>query len=194
MAVSPMGTRRPASGTGADVDNDTGLLNRARAGDVAAFSTLIKSHDERMRGLAWQLLGDQAAMDDALQNAYLNAWRRLDSLHGASFGAWLWRIVHNTCIDIHRSRSRHATVSIETVAEPHIEVDTATRFAERSALREALLELPVDQMTAIVLVDAEGFSYEAAANHLDVPVGTVASRVNRARRAMRVRLSAGGLQ
>lgn len=180
--------RRRSSGS-----DDQRLVAAAQAGDVAAFSELISRYDDRMRGLAWQLLGDRVAMDDVLQDAYLKAFRSLGGFRqDAAFSSWLYRIVQTTCIDRHRRRARRPQVSLEVVADPRDHAaDPATEVARRDALRSALGELPEDQMAAVLLVDAEGLSYAEAAEMLDVAAGTIASRVNRARTKLRMSLETG---
>ena len=162
------------------------LIDQARSGDKAAFSDLIRTHDHKMRGLAFQLTGNQHAMDDVLQEAYLKAYRAMPRFRGDSaFGTWLYRIVYNSCIDYQRASARRDAVSFETVgdlADPQAFED---QVADAQTVAQALRVLPPGYMAAIVLVDAEGLSYTEAGSVLGVPVGTVASRLNRARASIR---------
>jgi RNA polymerase sigma-70 factor (ECF subfamily) len=165
------------------------LLADARSGDRHAFGLLLRSHDERMRGLAWKLLGDRDRMDDALQEAYVKAWRSLAGFrHEADFGTWLYRITYNACVDELRRATFRPT--------PYDWTDTADQPAvggpgpERRAVAadtvaRLLARLPADQRATVVLVDGEGFDNQTAAEILGVAVGTVASRLSRARAAMR---------
>jgi len=167
------------------------LIRRAQLGDHRAFTDLIRSCDDRMRGLAYRLLGSQAAMDDALQDAYLKAYRKLGTYDGrAAFSTWLYSVVYRTCLDHLRKRKRRGEVSLEAVVETGTDGPThEERAATQDAVRRALAELPPDQAAAVCLVDGEGLSYDEAAQILDVAPGTVASRLNRARAALRALLT-----
>lgn len=169
------------------------LVRDAQLGDHRAFTSLIRSADDRMRRLAFRLLGSQAAMDDALQDAYLKAYRHLCTYKGhAAFSTWLYRIVYRTCLDHLRTRSRRAEVDLDlehtTVADT---ADHAARTADADALSSALGALPDDQAAVVLLVDGEGLSYAEAAAVLDVRSGTIASRLNRAHTALRTALDEG---
>ncbi len=178
MAVATM----PASGP-------LRMLEGAQAGDQHAFGLLLRSHDERMRALAWKLLGDRDRMDDALQDAYLKAWRSLGSFRGdADFGTWLYRITYNACMDELR-RGAHRPTPYDwsaTGEQPAVRGAGPERHAVASDSVERLLAtLPPDQRAVVVLVDGEGFDNQTAAGMLGVPVGTVASRLSRARATLR---------
>lgn len=183
--------------------DDAHLLAAARTGDAAAFTALVRRHDDRARALAWSLLRDPAAMDDALQEAYLKAWRSLVGFRGdAAFGTWLHRIVRNTCLD--HLRRRRPTVALVDDG-PHDDPDAAWRApagglrderapapdaaGERMAVADALATLDPDTRLALVLVDRDGHPYDEVAELLGVPVGTVASRLHRGRRALRAALA-----
>lgn len=156
--------------------------------DRAAFAALVRRCDDRLRGLAYKLLaGDADRMDDVLQDAYLRAYVSFGSFRGdADPGTWLYRIVTNTCIDELR-RTRRRPTPVDTVGWEGPDVvpgpDTAVGAADL-ALR-ALKDLPVDQRAAVVLVDGEGWDYESAAELLGTAPGTLASRLSRARAAVR---------
>ncbi len=163
------------------------LLRRAQTGDHAAFTSLIRDCDERMRRLAHRVIGEPAGADDALQDAYVKAYRKLSTFDGQSaFSTWLYTIVYRTCLDQIRSRNRRAEVGLFAAGEqPSTGIDHPTRHAESDALAHALRGLPPDQMAAIVLVEVDGCTYEEAATILGVAEGTISSRVTRARRALR---------
>jgi RNA polymerase sigma-70 factor (ECF subfamily) len=160
---------------------DAVTLARARRGDEAAFAALVRHYDPGLRALAYRLLGDRARMDDALQDAYLAAYRALPRFRGdASVGTWLYRIAYNACLDeLRRTRD---VVPLESVSE---RAGTGGEPVDGLSLRAALAELPVEDRAAVLLVDAQGFDYRSAAAVLCVPEGTVASRLNRARAALR---------
>ena len=162
------------------------LVRLAQTGDHRAFTRLLRESDERMRRLAFRLLGSSAAMDDALQDAYLKAYRKVGDYDGrAAFSTWLYTIVYRTCLDHIRARGRRAEVDLDAAPEPVSEADHAERTADADALAAALDELPSDQVAAVLLVDGEGLSYAEAAEILGVKQGTVASRLNRAHTALR---------
>jgi RNA polymerase sigma-70 factor (ECF subfamily) len=171
---------------------ETELIARARAGDARAFTALVRSHDDAMRGLAYSLLGSRTAMDDALQDAYVKAYRAIGSFRGsAAFGTWLHRIVRNTCIDHLRRSDRHREVSLELiVSNPDPDVGAEERLAERSRVGAALAALSDEQRGVVVLVDRDGCSYDEAAQLLGITPGTVASRLSRARSTLRATLGA----
>lgn len=165
---------------------DVELVEQARDGDRASFDELIRRHDDRMRGLAYRLLADRHAMDDALQESYLKAYRALHRFKaGSDFGTWLYRITYNACIDELRKRKRHP-VTTEDPTDPESSSPGPERVVSASeTVRMALAELPVDQRVTVVLVDGEGFDHREAAEILGVAPGTVASRLHRARAALR---------
>jgi len=165
---------------------DVELVELARAGDRAAFDGLLRRHDDRMRGLAYRLLADRHAMDDALQEAYLKAYRALGRFRaGSDFGTWLYRITYNCCIDELRRRKR-APLASDDPAEPTSGRPGPERVVSASeTVRSALAQLPDDQRVTVVLVDGEGFDHREAAGILGVAPGTVASRLSRARASLR---------
>ena len=168
------------------VSPSSDLVRRAQTGDHHAFSELVRGCDEAMRRLAHRLLGSRSAMDDALQDAYLKAYRKLDDFDGrSSFSTWMYTIVYRTCLDHLRTRGRRAEIDLGSVPEPAGDVDPAERHADLDALGRALRDLPPDQAAAILLVDGDGCSYEEASVVLGVREGTIASRLNRARSALR---------
>jgi RNA polymerase sigma-70 factor, ECF subfamily len=165
-------------------------LALARSGDPDAFLRLVEPHDRGLRALAYRMLRDRDRMDDALQETYVLAFRGLPRFRGdASFSTWLYRIAYNVALgELRRSRRLHV-VGFEDVGEPPDRgPDPAEEVALRAGLAAALAELSPEDRAAVVLVDAQGFDYRAAGEILGVPVGTVASRLNRARTALRLAL------
>ncbi len=160
-------------------------LRKARDGDPVAFTALIRLYDEQLRAYAYRILGDRTAMDDALQNAYLSAFRAIRRFRGdASFKNWMFRIVHNACIDLIRRR-RDDVELFETAA---VMSDPTGAGIARLDLAAAFAQMTTEHRAVLALVDVEGLDYAAAADVLAVPVGTVRSRLNRARAAMRKEL------
>jgi RNA polymerase sigma-70 factor (ECF subfamily) len=162
------------------------------------FMDMVREHDRELRALAYRLLRDRDAMDDVLQEAYLKAFRGYSSFRGdALAGTWLYRIVYNACIDHLRKERRTFGLSLESKSyleeddEAQAAGDPAQTVADRYGLAQTLALLPVEQRAAVWLVDATGFSYDQAAKVLGVPAGTVASRLNHAREALRETLLQG---
>ena len=166
-----------------------GTLADARAGDPDAFSLLVRQHDERMRALAWKLLGDRDRMDDALQEAYVKAWRALPGFRSdADFGTWLYRIVYNACMDeLRRGTPQQVAYDWTDTAQQPAIAGTGPEGSVVASdwVSRLLATLPADQRATLVLVDGEGFDNQTAADMLGVAVGTVASRLSRARATLR---------
>ncbi len=165
--------------------SDSDRIGMALGGDHRAFARLLREHDEAMRRLAGRLVG-AVTMDDVLQDAYLKAFLRLDSFAGRSaFRTWLYSIVYRTCIDHLRTAGRRCEVELDENAVGLATDRMADRIVNRSALRQALADLSPDHAAVVLLVDGEGMKYEEVARVLDLAPGTVASRLNRARRQLR---------
>ena len=173
---------------------DDSVVVRAKSGDQRAFAELVRHYDHRLRALAFRLLHSRDAMDDALQDAYVKAFRALPGFRtGAAPGTWLYRIVYNTCLDeLRRQRRRPAEPfddgDLEQVVDATGHGPDAAMVGSPS-LESALADLPPDQRAALLLVDAEGYDYAAAAEVLGVQPGTIGSRVSRARAAVRAALT-----
>jgi RNA polymerase sigma-70 factor (ECF subfamily) len=155
--------------------------------DPDAFWSLVQPHDRALRALAYRLVRDRHLMDDVLQEAYLKAFRALPSLRGTeALGSWLYRIVYNASMDMLRRRRRVPQMALEDVPDrPDPAPDPAEVAAGRGDLAAALEALPPQMRAAVLLVDAEGLSYEEAGAIIGVPSGTVASRLSRARAVLR---------
>ena len=163
---------------------------RTDPGDADRFAEIVAEHDRPLRALAFRLLGDREAMDDVLQEAYAKAFRALPRFRGeATTGTWLYRIVYNACLDQLR-RERRAAELPRDPPPPASAPDPGESAARREALAAALAALVPDQRAAVLLVDAEGFDYPSAAQVLGVRVGTLASRLSRARASLRRALAA----
>jgi RNA polymerase sigma-70 factor, ECF subfamily len=163
------------------------LLQEARAGDSQAFGELIREFDRGFRALAYRLLGDRELMEDVLQDAYVKAFRALPRFRGdAAARTWLYRIVYNACLDQLKRRRRPERRAPPLTAAP----DPDELIATRAALEAALAALSPVERAVVLLVDAEGLPYDDAAAILGVPPGTIASRLSRARAALRRSLRA----
>lgn len=164
------------------------VLAAARHGDRDAFVELLRFYDRRMRHVAWQVLSDHQAMEDALQEAALRAFRGLPSFRGDSgAGTWLCRIAYTTSIDQVRRGPREQPAGAEAAGE-HRSPDPADEVVARLTLDEAFAALPAAQRIALLLVDREGLDYAAAAEVIGVAPGTLASRLFRARAQLRAAL------
>ncbi|HEU0131304.1 MAG TPA: RNA polymerase sigma factor SigM [Mycobacteriales bacterium] len=163
--------------------SDPELLARHADGDRAAFGVLVARHRDRAWAVALRTLGDPTDAADAVQEAFVKAYRTAGSFRGdALFTTWLHRIVVNSCLDLmRRSRARPASSLDETAAAIADSADPVSRIDLGHDVVAALQRLSAEQRVAIVLVDLEGYTVEEAAAVLDVPTGTVKSRCHRGR-------------
>ena len=180
------------------------LLDRARRGDARAFEDLARTLERPLHRHALRMLRQSADAEDVVQDAFLSAWRSLPSFEGSSFRAWIFRIVTNRALDKLRARRRHGEVPLEPPADDDDVIwaepvaagpELADIAAGREALgivEEALATLSDDQRAALLLRDVEGFAYEEIASITACEIGTVKSRIHRARVAVRNVLVARG--
>lgn len=179
-----------------DIDDQT-LIERARNGDVAAFEPLVEKYRDRVWRLAFNVLRDREDAWDAAQEAFIRAWQALPSFRGQSaFYTWLFRIVMNVAADKGRQRAaRGRAFGTERVPEEDWDRvmadqgerpdDTARRAEERGRITTALAALSEPHRNIIMLSDLEGLSYREIAEVLDIPMGTVMSRLHNARKRLR---------
>ena len=173
---------------------DLGIVEQVRAGEIAAFNRLVDLYQDYLFGVAFRILTDRDLAADAVQDAFLHAYQRLDGYRGGAFRSWLTRIGVNACMDILRAKRRRPSQpfpeldddSWEPRAPDDLEPEArATASARGRALSEALGRITHDQRVAIVLYDVEGFDYEEIAIMTGVSLGTVKSRIHRGRLALR---------
>ena len=191
--MPPDGAGSPGS---ADVDERL-LIERCRAGDIAAFEPLVEKYRQRVWRLAFQVLRDREEAWDCAQDAFVRAFQSLASFRGQSaFYTWLFRIAMNVATDRLRARGARARafgnqpVPAEewerTAPDPGERPDQAAVGAERRLqIRRALDALPPNARTIIMLSDVEGLSYREIASVLNCPIGTVMSRLHNARKRLR---------
>ena len=166
---------------------DVELVTRYLEGDPAAFEELVRAHENRVFGICLRMLKNRDAALDATQDTFLTVFRKADRYKAeAAFSTWLYRVTVNTCYDHLRRQQRKRT---EPIPEGHDPADqdaaSAIRAVEvRPDIEAALATLTPEFRAAVVLVDLEGLSLEQASDSLDVPIGTVKSRVFRARRQL----------
>lgn len=177
--------------------DEAALVKDAQKGNLDAFNALILRYQSRAYGLACSFLHDGAGAEDAVQEAFISAFYALKQFKAGSFRAWLMRIVANACYDELRRHKRRPTVSwddnedMEPESSPYLKDVSAlpediTQQNELSALLDrALSTLSEEQRLVMVLVDRMGFSYEEVAQTTRQPLGTVKSRLSRAREHMR---------
>ncbi|HWQ45859.1 MAG TPA: sigma-70 family RNA polymerase sigma factor [Longilinea sp.] len=181
--------------------DEAGLIAAARLGDLDAFNHLVMVYQSLAYNLAVRLLNDLDAADDATQTAFLSAFRHLDTYRGGSFRAWVMRMVTNTCYDELRRLKRHPQQPLEPMGEDdNDEIESPYWMADESqatpemqieqrdlenAIQHCLHDLPDEFRSVVVMVDVEGLDYEEVAQAVSKPLGTVKSRLSRARLRMR---------
>lgn len=178
--------------------DEQAYIRAAQTGDATAFNQLVRAYQALVYRTACRVLGDSAAAEDATQDAFISAFKHIRAFRGGSFKAWLLRIVTNLCYDQLRAKQRRPTASLEALLlNPDDPAPGADRPAPESpeelverkelfdVIQKGLNGLPADQRATLVLVDMEGFSYEDAAEATGANVGTVKSRLSRARQHLR---------
>ena len=178
--------------------NEQSMIAEAQRGDVSSFNQLVRAYQSLVYHTAYRVLGDSDAASDATQDAFVNAYKNIKSFRGGSFKAWLLRIVTNTCYDQLRAKQRKPTASLDALlVDPdnpapglgEAREEAPHDFAERQELaawiQKGLQTLPYDQRITLVLSDVDGFAYEEIALATNANVGTVKSRLSRARAQMR---------
>jgi RNA polymerase sigma-70 factor (ECF subfamily) len=178
------------------------LIRAAQRGDLEAFNGLVLYYQDFLYRIAINILRDEDAAADAVQQALLSAFRGLLRFRGGSFRSWLSRIVVNASYDSLRRYARSRTLPLQIFNQDDEEMEPSAWLADpdpspearaeanelQRAIRTSLLKLPEHYRLALLLVDMEGLSYEEAAAALDIPKGTVKSRLARARNAVRLSL------
>ena len=178
------------------------LIGAAQRGDLDAFNQLVIHYQNLAYHVAYRIVSNADAAADATQDAFLRAYRALGQHRGGSFKAWLLRIVTNTCYDQLRAKKRRPTTSLEAllVTEPVPgpsfidQAESPEAYAERQELGQVIQAginaLPADQRIALSLCDVASMSYQEIAEVTQVSLGTVKSRIHRARAKLRDHLLA----
>lgn len=172
------------------------LVEQARRGDLAAFNQLVARYERAAYAVCLRLLRDPQAAEDVTQEAFVRAYNALDQFERGSFRAWLLRIATNRALDQLRYQKRRPAESLDAQLveqEPAWSVESAPidpeTFAMRQALsrrlQDALEELTEDQRTAIILHDMQGYPYDEVAQITGASLGTIKSRLHRARARLR---------
>jgi RNA polymerase sigma-70 factor, ECF subfamily len=181
-----------------DRDIDQQLVERVQRGDKAAFDLLVSKYQRKIFRLLSRLIRDQAEIEDIAQEAFIKAYRALPNFRGDSaFYTWLYRIAINTAKNHLVSKGRRAPTTTEADIEEAETFDDGDHLRDLNtpesmlvtkqvgeAVNRAIDELPEDLRTAIVLREIEGLSYEEIAESMSCPIGTVRSRIFRAREAI----------
>jgi RNA polymerase sigma-70 factor (ECF subfamily) len=175
------------------------LIEMAQRGDLDAFNSLVLAYQDYVYNQAYRIMGEEAAAADAVQDAFVSAYHNIRSFRGGSFRAWLFRIVTNACYDELRQRKRKPTTSLEPLDDSGEEIESPQWLADPSespedalvrtqladAIQHCLEGLPMEYRTVAVLVDVQGMDYDEAAQVIRKPLGTVKSRLARARLRLR---------
>lgn len=180
--------------------NEAELVRRAKNGDTEAFERLISDYQVKIYHIAYHMMANEQDAEDAAQEAILKAYRYLGSFKEESgFYTWLYRITHNICLDMLRKRKRNHTHSMDLVKKDRDGQETELQLVDdkpqpedelmsrqvQTDMQAAIAELKENYRTVIVLRDIEGMSYEDIAAVTEISVGTVKSRLNRARENLR---------
>jgi len=174
-------------------DPDEGsLIERSQRGDLDAFDRLVAAHQDRIYHTAYRITGNAEDARDAGQETFIKAFRALARYrHEAAFSTWLHRIAVNASLDIVRRRPQAPPVPLEEVALPaqsHNPDTEVERHEVQRRVHDALGRLAPDHRIIVVLRDLQGLAYEEIAEVVRIPIGTVRSRLSRAREALRALL------
>ncbi|MGD8455907.1 MAG: sigma-70 family RNA polymerase sigma factor [Anaerolineales bacterium] len=182
------------------------LIQYAKEGDLDAFNRLVLVYQDMAYNLAYRMMGNPASADDITQEAFISAYRKLNSFRGGSFKAWLLRIVTNASYDELRRQQRRPTTSLEPTSSNNEGFDSAEwlkdegespeeaalRTELNTAIQQCLEGLAPEFRAVVVMVDVQGMDYSDAAEAIQKPLGTVKSRLARARVKMQECLRAFG--
>jgi len=178
------------------------FIQRAQGGDLAAFNELVLMYQDAVYSVTYRIMGEPDGAADAAQDTFITAYRKLDTYRGGSFKSWLLRIATNTCYDALRYHKRRPATAFEDmvsddyndgppIPDPVATPEEAAQNQElSSAIQDCITALQDDQRIALVMSDIEGYSYQEIADTTDVQLGTVKSRLSRARAALRQCLQA----
>jgi RNA polymerase sigma-70 factor (ECF subfamily) len=181
--------------------DETALIRSAVDGDLDSFNRLVLEYQESAFNVALRMLGEVPAAEDATQNAFISAYRNLRQYRGGSFKAWVFRMVTNACYDELRRRQRRPTISLEEDAEgDQAPLEESLAAADSAApdpqlaleqqelehaIQHCLDGLPAEFRSAVILADIEGLDYEEISRAAGIPLGTIKSRLARARFKLR---------
>jgi len=175
------------------------LIQSAQHGDLDAFNSLVLAYQDNLFNTALRILNDEELAADATQDAFLSAFRSINSYRGGSFKAWLMRTVTNACYDELRRKKRRPTMPLEPEGSDGDEMDTPRWLADPAltpegqieadelehAIQHCLDHLPMEFRTVVVMADLQGLDYSDVAVATRTPLGTIKSRLARARLRLR---------
>ncbi|MCI0551934.1 MAG: sigma-70 family RNA polymerase sigma factor [Anaerolineae bacterium] len=179
--------------------NEQALIRDAQQGNLDAFNTLILHYQDSVYNTALRILGDEDQAADAAQEAFISAFKSIASFRGGSFKAWLMRTVTNACYDELRRQKRRPTTPLEPDTDDGEEMDSPRWLADPNmtpdqkaeadelelAIQHCLNNLPLEFKTVVVMADIQGLDYTEVAMSVKVPLGTIKSRLARARLRLR---------
>ena len=181
----------PTVVTGLEV-SETELVNRAQSGDRNAFSELVRNHAQGVMNVIYRMCGDVHIAEDAAQETFIQAWLHLSTYRPqTSLRNWLYRIAVNAATDMLRKEKRILPNSMEDLqlTDGRPGPESLVSQQERIALvQKAVLSLPEASRAVLVLREYEGLSYQEISSTLDIPIGTVMSRLNYARKLLKDKL------
>ena len=175
--------------------DEQALISDAQAGSLDAFNTLILHYQDSVFNTALRILGDEDQAADAAQDTFISAFKAIKSFRGGSFKAWLMRTVTNACYDELRRKKRRPTTPLEPETDDGEEMDSPRWLADPNmtpdqvaeadelehAIQHCLDNLPLEFKTVVVMADIQGMDYTEVASSVRIPLGTVKSRLARAR-------------
>lgn len=176
--------------------DELGLIQDAKKGDVTAYNRLVLHYQDVVYNVAYRIMGEPQSAEDAAQEAFISAYKALNRFRGGNFKSWLLRITTNACYDELRRRKRRPQSSLDQMTDdneslmvlrsPAIGPEGKHQQAElMRAIENCLQSLPEDQRVTAVLGDVEGYDYKEIAEITRVSLGTVKSRMSRARSKLR---------
>ena len=179
--------------------NEQALITDAQNGSLDAFNTLVLHYQDSVFNTALRILGDEDQAADAAQEAFISAFKSIKSFRGGSFKGWLMRTVTNACYDELRRQKRRPTTPLEPDTDDGEEMDSPKWLADPSltpdqqaeaddvehAIQHCLNNLPLEFKTVVVMADIQGMDYIEVAASIRVPLGTIKSRLARARLRLR---------
>ena len=179
--------------------DESSLIKSAQQGDLDAFNTLILHYQDAVFNTAVRILGDDDMAEDAAQEAFISAFQSINTFRGGSFKAWILRTVTNACLDELRRQKRRPTTPLEPETNDGEEIDSPKWMADPNmtpdqraeadelehAIQHCLDALPNEFRAVVVLADVQGLDYTEVAASIRVPLGTIKSRLARARLRLR---------